>query len=158
MIRPHTLLALLVCWLMLAANSPARAAGAAQQSRPAGIEFFEKHIRPVLVEKCYKCHSAEAASDKKLKGDLLLDTRDGLLKGGENGKVVVPGDPDKSSLIIALRFTDPEFQMPPKEPLPKEQVAAFEAWVKMGAPDPRVQKAATTTQPAQPAYDWARAK
>ena len=127
---------------MLAANSPARAAGAAQQSDPAGVEFFEKHIRPVLVEKCYKCHSAEAASGKKLKGDLLLDTRDGMLKGGANGKVIVPGDPDKSSLIVALRFTDPEFQMPPKEP---RRAGGGVRLGEMGAPDPRVAKAATKT-------------
>src|ERR1043166_5681747 len=70
---------------------------------PAGIEFFEKKIRPVLVEHCYPCHSQGA---EKVKGGLLLDTRDGLLKGGENGPAIFEGDPDKSLLIKAVRYTD----------------------------------------------------
>ena len=56
---------------------------------PAGVEFFEKNVRPLLVERCYECHSAQS---KKLKGKLLVDTREGLLKGGETGPAVVPGD------------------------------------------------------------------
>src|SRR4051812_40016013 len=94
--------ALVLFGMVGTAYLPARAAeapAAPAAPDPAGVEFFEKHIRPVLVEKCYKCHSAEAAANKKLKGDLRLDTREGLLKGGENGKVLVAGDPDKSSLI-----------------------------------------------------------
>src|SRR2546423_631484 len=62
----------------------------------AGIEFFERNIRATLVEQCYLCHSAEA---RKVKGGLLLDTSDGLLKGGDNGAVIVPGDPNHSRLI-----------------------------------------------------------
>ena len=77
----------------------------------AGVEFFEKKIRPVLVEHCYDCHSADA---KKVKGGLLLDTREGSLKGGDNGPALVPGNPDKSLLIKAVRYTDPDLQMPPK--------------------------------------------
>jgi len=100
------------------------------------VEFFEKKIRPIFVERCYKCHSAAA---EKVKGGLLLDTRDGLLKGGDSGPAIVPGDPDKSILIKAIRQTD-ELRMPVKEKLPEEQIADFIAWVKMGAPDPRLQK------------------
>src|SRR5437764_11265343 len=66
-----------------------------------GIDYFEKHIRPVLVERCYRCHSKDA---EKVKGGLLLDTREGLLKGGENGPVLVAGEPEKSKLIIAIRY------------------------------------------------------
>jgi Protein of unknown function (DUF1553)/Protein of unknown function (DUF1549)/Planctomycete cytochrome C len=102
---------------------------------PAGIEFFEKKIRPILVENCYKCHSAQS---EKVKGGLLLDTRDGLLKGGDNGPAIEPGNPDKSLLIKAVRYMDENLQMPPKGgKLPADQIASLEAWVKMGAPDPR---------------------
>jgi hypothetical protein len=102
-----------------------------------GIEFFEKKIRPVLVERCYECHSTKA---KKVEGSLLLDSRDSSRKGGDLGTAVVPGDPDKSLLIQAIRYSDENLQMPPKDKggrLSAEVVADFEAWVKRGAPDPR---------------------
>ncbi len=100
-----------------------------------GIEFFEKKIRPVLIERCYECHSATA---KKVEGSLWLDSRDASRKGGDLGPAIVPGDPDKSLLIQAIRYSD-DLQMPPKEKgrLSAEVVAVFEAWVKRGAPDPR---------------------
>lgn len=101
--------------------------------------FFESKIRPALVEYCYKCHSAES---ERVKGGLLLDSREGLLKGGESGAAIVPGDPDKSRLIVAMRYKDEHLQMPPKEALPAEVVADFEKWVKAGAPDPRSAKLA----------------
>src|SRR5262245_42581201 len=105
------------------------------------LEFFEKKIRPLLAEHCYECHSS---TSKKVKGDLLLDTREGTLKGGENGVVVVPGDPDKSRLIKAVRYTDPDLQMPPKnKKLTDTQIADLVAWVKMGAPDPRIPQSGT---------------
>ena len=104
---------------------------------PEGFEFFEKRIRPVLVERCYKCHSAES---EKLKGELRLDSREGALKGGESGKpALAPGEPDKSFLIEAIRYGNVDLQMPPKGKLPSEQVAEFEAWVKMGAPWPKIE-------------------
>jgi hypothetical protein len=99
-----------------------------------GIEFFEKNIRPVLVQRCYECHSAQA---KKVKGKLLLDSRAGVAKGGESGAVVVPGDVEKSRLITAIRWRDSDLTMPPKEQLSAAEIAHFEEWVKMGAPDPR---------------------
>ncbi len=99
-----------------------------------GVEFFEKKIRPILVDQCYSCHSAQA---KKLKGGLKLDTRDGVLKGGDTGPAIVPGKPDESLLIKAVRYKEEELKMPPKQPLAAGQVADLEAWVKRGAPDPR---------------------
>src|SRR5688500_13630557 len=115
MMPPRPLCVLLVSGLLACAATARGAAPApAANSDPAGVEYFEKHIRPVLVEKCYKCHSDEARQNKQLKGDLLLDTREATLKGGENGAVIVPGDPEKSRLIAALRFIDPDLQMPPK--------------------------------------------
>src|ERR1044072_860335 len=77
-----------------------------------GNEFFEQKIRPILAEHCYKCHSHDA---EKLKGGLMLDSRAGVLEGGDNGAVIVAGDPDRSRLITAVRYTDPELQMPPKD-------------------------------------------
>src|ERR1044071_6918590 len=77
----------------------------------AGVEFFEKKIRPVLAENCYKCHSAQA---EKVKGGLLLDTRAGVLKGGDTGPALVPGEPEKSLIVKAVRYTDENLQMPPK--------------------------------------------
>jgi cytochrome c553 len=100
---------------------------------PKGIDFFEKNIRPVLVAKCYQCHSA---TSKELKGELRLDTREGLRKGGESGLVVVPGKPEESPLIKALRHEE-GLEMPPKEKLPDSVVANFVKWVEIGAPDPR---------------------
>ncbi|HEX5104067.1 MAG TPA: DUF1553 domain-containing protein [Pirellulaceae bacterium] len=108
-----------------------------------GIEFFEKKIRPVLVEHCYECHSAGA---KQVEGALLLDSKTGALKGGEQGPAVVPGDLDKSLLLRAIRYVDKDVQMPPapKERLPAEVIADFEAWIKRGAPDPRDEPAVTS--------------
>src|SRR6266545_4751742 len=91
----------------------------------AGVEFFEKKIRPVLVKHCYSCHSAEA---KKVKGELRLDTREATRKGGASGPAVVPGDPAKSLLIRVVKQADGVEAMPPKEKLPAEVIADLEAW------------------------------
>ncbi len=96
-------------------------------------EFFEKQVRPVLVDRCYECHSAE----KKTKGGLALDTREATLKGGDNGPVLIAGDPEKSLLIEAVRYANHDMQMPPKKRLADAEIKALEEWVKMGAPDPR---------------------
>ncbi len=111
-------------------------AGLAASPTPAQVQFFESRIRPILADNCYKCHSQHA---DKLKASLLLDTRDGLLNGGDSGPAIVPGDPDKSLLIKAVRYTDADLQMPPKgKKLSDAQVSDLVAWVKMGAPDPRL--------------------
>jgi mono/diheme cytochrome c family protein len=93
-------------------------------------DFFEKRVRPVLVEKCFSCHSAEA---KKQRGGLKLDSREALSKGGDNGPVIVAGQPDRSRLVEAIRYGNEKLQMPPKGRLPERDVAAFEAWVRRGA-------------------------
>ena len=117
------------------------------------VSFFEKKIRPVLVDHCYSCHSAKA---EKLKGRLALDTRDGLRAGGDSGASIVPGSPDKSLLVKALRHTDKDLKMPPKEKLPDALVADLEQWVAMGAPDPREGAAKLTKKrdPWEAAKDW----
>ena len=98
------------------------------------VEFFEQKIRPILVTHCSECHSRDS---KKRQGGLLLDTRDGWMRGGDSGAVIVPGDPDKSLLILAVRQTDKDLRMPPKQKLTDTQIADLEAWVKNGAVDPR---------------------
>jgi len=116
-----------------------------------GLEFFEKKIRPVLVDRCYSCHSVDV---RKLKGGLRVDSREALLKGGESGAAsVIPGDPEHSQLIKAIRYgKDDELKMPPKGKLAPEVVADFEAWIKRGAPDPRTDKVETKV------IDWAKAR
>lgn len=120
--------------LLLAALGHASAADVITSEQNA---FFESRIRPVLAEKCYSCHSAEA---EKVKGALLLDTREGIRLGGDTGPAVVPGNLDESLLIAAIRYTDEDTAMPPKNKggkLPDSVIADFEQWVREGAPDPR---------------------
>jgi len=138
--------------------SPQANSGRDQPADPEGLKFFEARIRPVLAQECYKCHSN---ASEKVKGGLLLDTRAGVLHGGDSGKPsIVPGDPQHSLLLSAIRYKDEDLQMPPKHELPDDEVADFEAWVKMGAPDPRTEPAATTTRPAAsaPAIDLTQAR
>jgi hypothetical protein len=99
---------------------------------PEGNEFFEKRIRPVLVRHCYECHSAASV---ELKGGLRLDSREGLLEGGESGPAIAPGRPDESLLIEAVRYES--LEMPPAGPLPAAVVKDLIEWVERGAPDPR---------------------
>ncbi|HKB36602.1 MAG TPA: PSD1 and planctomycete cytochrome C domain-containing protein [Gemmataceae bacterium] len=101
---------------------------------PEQLAFFEKNIRPVLVRECYSCHSKTA---EKVRGGLLLDTRDGIRKSGENGPAVVPGDARKSRLLMAIKQKHDELKMPPKKKLADDVIADFEKWIVMGAPDPR---------------------
>ena len=126
--RARCLMIVAGCWLSVSALA------VGDEIDPQGLAFFEKNIRPVLVQQCYKCHSAE-----KIKGGLLLDTRDGIRRGGESGHAVVPGSTDESLILSALRHED--FEMPPGKKLSDEVIANFETWIKMGAPDPRVGKA-----------------
>ena len=102
----------------------------------AGSAFFEQKIRPVLVEHCYSCHSAEA---QKVKGNLYLDSKAGWQKGGDSGAaVIVPGKPDESLLIRTVRHLEVDTEMPPKkQKLPDSIIADLVTWVQMGAPDPR---------------------
>ncbi|WP_298867327.1 PSD1 and planctomycete cytochrome C domain-containing protein [uncultured Gimesia sp.] len=95
--------------------------------------FFENKIRPVLVKKCYSCHSSKS---EELGGKLRMDTRDGMRVGGESGPAFVEGRPKESLLIQALRYDG--LEMPPNEPLPKAVINDFITWVKMGVPDPRI--------------------
>ncbi len=133
----------------LAALGCAQSLQAAEPTK-AQLDFFESKVRPTLVNNCYKCHSHEAT---KLKGGLSLEFRETVLKGGDTGPAVVPGDPEKSLLIKAVRYTDPDLQMPPKgEKLSDDQIANLISWIKMGAPDPR-----TTNSPTY-GKEWAKSE
>ena len=121
-----------------------------------GVAFFEKNIRPVLADKCYQCHSADA---EKIKGGLVLDTREGIRRGGDNGAAVVPGNLKASLLIDAIRYENKDVAMPPKKAggkLPDEVIKDFEKWVQMGAPDPRdgAAKVVTKQDAWAAAKDW----
>jgi hypothetical protein len=119
---------------------PPLLAGVLAQEGPVpaeGADFFEKKVRPILVDRCLKCHG-----DAKAKGGLRLDRRAGLLRGGNSGPVLVAGDPDRSLLIQAVRRSDPDLQMPPDRALAAREVEDLAAWVRMGAPDPRGEEAA----------------
>jgi hypothetical protein len=124
--------------LCVVAAAPVRAAD--------DFSFFREKVEPVLKAHCYKCHSAEA---EKIKGGLLLDSKEEMERGGETGTALIPGDPDNSKIIIAVRHKDPDLQMPPKEKISDAQIAILEQWVKMGAPDPRVSSAPAYKAPKE---------
>jgi hypothetical protein len=141
--------------VLLAAGMCLGQAAVGAATAPDGVEFFEKKVRPLLSEHCYQCHSAGAP--KGIKGGLVLDSREGLLRGGDSGPAIASGSPDGSRLIRAVRWKDDKLQMPPKRALAPEQVAVLEQWVAMGAPDPRVATAAAPA-PATGAMTLEQAK
>lgn len=117
--------ALITFLISLASLSTLRAEDARE-----GLEYFEREVRPILVEHCQKCHGA-----RKQEGDLRLDSREALLNGGITGPVVQPGEPEKSLLIAAVRH-EGDTKMPPKSKLAEAQISALTHWVKIGAPWP----------------------
>ncbi|MGA3234911.1 MAG: PSD1 and planctomycete cytochrome C domain-containing protein [Bryobacteraceae bacterium] len=125
-------------FVLLAATAPALLAQPAPVS--AGADFFETKIRPLFVEKCYACHTETRM------GGLQLDSREHFLKGGKSGPIAVPGDPDASLIVKALRY-DGDRKMPPTGKLAADQIAAVEAWVRAGAMWPEHEKAALKSPP-----------
>jgi mono/diheme cytochrome c family protein len=109
--------------LVTSAAEPAQAKFAPEQ-----IEFFEREVKPILKANCVSCHGAE----KKVQSGLHLTSREGVLKGGENGPVVSLDSPEESSLLAAIRYES--FEMPPKGKLPQAQIDTLAKWVKMGLP------------------------
>ena len=141
-------------WLLAVPLAPhTRAADPPSTPAPGAVEFFEKKVRPILVESCYNCHSANTNA----KGDLRVDDRNGLITGGNNGPAVVPGKPDESLLIQAVLHADGVPKMPPKARLTPEQVADLTRWIADGAAWPEVEGAATAGAAANQArYDELR--
>ena len=140
MMNAHRFRAILLFSVVVFSSDYVRGLVAAEKLSEDQVAFFETKIRPVFVNHCYKCHSKEFSSSK---GGLRLDVREGLLKGGDSGPAIVPGNPKESLLLSALRHED--IQMPPKSKLPEKVVADVELWIKMGAPDPRTESVAKTT-------------
>ncbi len=126
------LAAVIVTLALISVRTPAASADGESEL---GVAYFEKHVRPLLIEKCYQCHSAEA--DAKIEGGLRLDFRGGWEKGGDSGPALVPGKVETSLLIRAVRYRDPDLQMPPKKKLSDSQIGVLEQWVAQGAIDPR---------------------
>ncbi len=114
-----------------------------------GVDFFESRIRPILVEHCLECHSGDS---KILRGGLRLDSRQESLKGGASGPAVVPGKPEDSLVISAMKYDG--LEMPPKGKLPDEVIADFEMWIRDGATDPRTESRPAKLRPV----DWDAAK
>lgn len=96
-----------------------------------GIEYYEKEVRPLLAERCYKCH---ALNSKRVGGGLLLDNPSDWQRGGDSGPVLVPGKPNASLLIKAVRYADSDLQMPPKNKLTDAEIRVLEQWISIGAP------------------------
>src|SRR4051812_21431550 len=113
---------------------------AGRVSASEAADQFERRVRPLLIERCHKCHAAA-----RTKGGLRLDSREAVLKGGETGPAVVPGKPDESLLIQAVRHRD-GLTMPPNEKLNEAQIAALEEWITAGAvwPGPAAASGATS--------------
>ncbi|HND51608.1 MAG TPA: PSD1 and planctomycete cytochrome C domain-containing protein, partial [Pirellulaceae bacterium] len=121
--------------VLFAAEEMAEEKAEEKTLKPEDVAFFNDKVLPILKQRCYECHSHEPA--RKISGGLVVDSRDALLKGGDSGAAVVPGNPDKSLLVRAVRFDDEDLQMPPDEKMPDAEIAVLVDWVKRGAPDPR---------------------
>ena len=106
--------------------------GIAQQPTDTQLQFFETNIRPALVKYCYDCHSVDAGDSR---AGLLVDTRQGLLQGGDSGPALVPGNHTDSLIWEAINWDG--YEMPPSQKMPSEVIAHFKTWIDMGAPDPR---------------------
>jgi hypothetical protein len=127
--------AALACRLPAAVVTPVPIAPPAPPVSASDLQFFEARIRPLLSDRCYKCHSRLA---DKIKGGLMLDTREGMLHGGDTGPAITPGKPEDSLLIDAVSYKDNDLQMPPKgDRLSAAQVTDLTEWIRRGAPDPR---------------------
>lgn len=129
---------LLILVLLVPVVAHAETPETATPSAPSAedLEFFEKEVRPVLVNQCFNCHS----TGKKQKGGLSLDSREGMLTGGDNGESIVPGKSAESRLIQAIGYQDADLKMPPKGKLKDEEIAALTKWVDRGAPWPATAK------------------
>ena len=130
-----------------ASSSRAQNTSAAEQE---GLNYFEAHVRPVLAEHCYKCHSQQAG---KLRASLHLDSRAGILRGGDSGKIIVPGKAEESLLVRAIRYQAEDLEMPPKKKLSPRAIDHIAQWINLGAPLP---EDGTQLATQGPAFDFER--
>jgi hypothetical protein len=144
----HLPFAAVLLWLL----ATCRCALAADPQPKPSDEFFERRIRPVLVEHCLKCHGGDP---QKIKGGFRVDSGAALVRGGDSGPALVPGDPAKSRLIEAVTYKNVDLQMPPKGRLSDAVIADLTAWVKDGAPWPEERSSSAT---ARSEFDLARRK
>ncbi len=142
-----SILAWVPCILILTVITSLRSEPTAEQ-----VAFFENQVRPILANNCYSCHSLEK---EKSKGGLTLDTHDGIVKGGETGPILIPGDPDHGTIITAIQYSDPDLQMPPKQRLSEQDILTLKQWIKMGAPDPQTGTSKLTGLTAKARSHWA---
>jgi hypothetical protein len=128
-----------IFWIGLTCLAMCSAPTAAEEPRfdAAALEFFEKRVRPVLVQRCYECHSGAIEEPK---GGLRLDSRTAILNGGDTGPAIDAAAPGKSLLIDAINYGE-IYQMPPKSKLPDEEIAVLTRWVEMGVPWPKEEAA-----------------
>ncbi len=142
--RPTTLFpACFAVWLMLCCGFAGTAGATDPKIDPESARFFEAKIRPLLAEHCLKCHG-----EKSQKGGVRLDSLAAMIRGGDSGAAIVPGKPDESLLIEAVRYEG--YEMPPSGPLADEEVEALEAWVRLGAPWPGARPEDMRPEPSEP--------
>lgn len=143
-------------WIFLASFAATIAFGlvasASEPLKPADRDFFESRIRPLLVKRCFACHSSKAET---IEGGLRLDSRPAWQKGGDSGPAIVAGKPDDSRLMRAVQYVDEDLAMPPDGVLPKSEIELIRQWIARGAPDPR-----SAVAPATPVggIDWERGR
>ncbi len=143
----------LIASLLLAAASAALAGDGAPDA--AALEFFENKVRPLLAEHCYRCHSAGAEAKGKLKAGFRVDSREGLIRGGDSGSALTPGDATASLIVEAVGYGNEDMAMPPKGRLSDAQIAAITEWVARGAPWPGGDGASVAKADAEgEPYDW----
>jgi hypothetical protein len=130
---------------VLAAALALTGSGVFAADSSAGLELFEKEIRPLLLDKCIDCHG-----EKKQKGGLRLDSRQGWLTGGDSGPAIVPGKPEESNLFKAVEYEARDFKMPPKGKLPSQSIDAVARWIRLGASDPRTAAKEVAAGPTSP--------
>ncbi len=149
------LLGLFVCGASLTINVTVLAQSKkAETFSDRELQFFEAKVRPLLVKHCYACHSTEA---DKAEGNLLLDSRPDLLRGGDSGPAVVVGDPRRSLLMRAVLYEDLKLAMPPKDAggkLRQDEIAILDQWIRMGLPDPRSESTAKADHSKEEARSW----
>lgn len=143
MIRDCVIFGCLIAGAIVVGGQGARAAEDEAKPTAADVEFFESKIRPLLVQRCFECHSERA---KAVKAGLRLDSRARVLAGGDNGPALVPQKPDESLLIDAINYKQASVQMPPRGKLPQNEIDLLTEWVRRGAPFPEATAPADTAK------------